>query len=179
MIVSRHRELYKRLIWQTQHPLRQLRDLPDVVPHEMALNLRIHPFSAVLAEAGFSAALKRVEETRRTSIRLLELLKAQQVSKTTVPASEDIRPSFHMLTCESSVEPADLECVLAQCRSGYAVSTAPVTEPLYTHETYASLSQLHGWDLSNHCSVAEEQSKSRIRLLKSVDTGDGRERCVS
>ncbi len=176
MIVSRHRELYERLIWQTQHPLRQLRDLQ--APNEMALNLRMHPLSAVMAEAGFSSALKRVEETRQTSIRLLELLKAQQVSKTTIPASRDIRPSFHILTCEPSVEPADLERVLAQCHSGYTVSTAPVAEPLYAHETYASLSQLHGWAPLNPCPVAEEQSRCRIGLSR-VKTGERSERWSS
>lgn len=166
MIVSRHRELYERSIWQTQHPLRQLRDLPDLASNEMALNLRIHPLSAILAEAGFSSALKRVEETRQTSIRLLELLKAQQVSKTTVPDPRDIRPSFHVLTCEPFVEPADLERVLAQCHSGYTVSTAPVAEPLYTHEIFATLSRHHRWGSPNRCPVAEEQSRSRIRLSR-------------
>lgn len=179
MIVSRHRDLYERFIWQTQHPLRQLRDLPGVTPNEMAMNLRIHPFSAVLAEANFSSALEHVEETRQTSIRLLELLKAQQVSKTTVPASGDIRPSFHILTCEPSVESVDVERVLAQYHSSYTASTAPVAESLYAHEAYVSFSRLHGWDSPDRCPVAEQQSKSRIRLSKKVDTCDSRERRTS
>src|SRR5574337_161203 len=179
MIVSRHQELYERLVWQTQHPLRQLRDLPDLAPNEMAMNLRIHPFSAVLAEASFSAALEHVEETRQTSIRLLELLKTEQVSKMAIPDLRMIRPSFHILTCEPSVESADVENVLAQRHSGYTVSTAPVTEPLYTHETYVSFSRLHGWDSPNRCPAAEQQSKSRIRLSKKVDTRDHQARRAS
>lgn len=178
MIVSRYRDLYERLIWQTQHPLRQLRDLPGVAPNEMAMNLRIHPFSAVLAEADCSSALERVERTRQTTIRLLKLLKTQQVSKTAIPDLGIIRPSFHVLTCEPSVEPAEVERALTKYHADYTVSTAPVAEPLYAHEAYVSLSQLHGWDSPDRCPVAEEQSKSRIRLSKKVDTRDHHARRV-
>jgi perosamine synthetase len=55
MIVTPHREFFHRLVWETQHPLRQLRDVPDLPPNELALNLRINSLAAVWADAALSA----------------------------------------------------------------------------------------------------------------------------
>lgn len=163
MIVSRHQQLYDQLIWRTQHPLRQIRDLPDCSPNELALNLRIHPFAAVWAEAGFAQALEAVWARRQEAIRLLGLLQAEQ---TIGPGTPDprIEPSYHLLTCEPCVPRSRFDRVLKA--AGYRTEAPPIVEPLYAHDGYRHVAGLHGWRPAARCRVADRQCRQRVRLMR-------------
>lgn len=163
MIVSRHQALYDQLILQTQHPLRQLRDLPDLLPNELALNLRIHPFSAIWAEARFTQALEAVRARRQEAIRLLGLLQAEQVIRPSTPDPR-VEPSCHVLTCEPCVPRSRFDRVLKA--AGYRTEAPPIVEPLYAHEAYRHVAGLHGRRPAARCRVAERQCRQRVRLMR-------------
>jgi hypothetical protein len=167
MIVSRHQTLYDQLVWRTQHPLRQMRDLPDCSQNELAVNLRIHPFSAVWAEARFARALETVRARRQEALRLLRLLQAEQVIRPSTPDPR-VEPSCHVLTCEPCVPHGRFDRALKV--TGYCTETPPVVEPLYAHEAYRHVAELHGWKPPARCRVAERQCRQRVRLMRvSVD----------
>lgn len=167
LIVTRHPELLEQLVWETQHPHRQLRDVPSLPANEMAMNLRIHPLSAVWADAAFDDALAGMEEHRNERVQLLSLLERERMSKTKVPDGRCIKPSFHALTFEPRCEPAKIVRFLQENHPIYRLSSPPVVEPLYLHESYRRVSLQNGWGEPNRCPVAEKQCRRRLRLVKS------------
>jgi dTDP-4-amino-4,6-dideoxygalactose transaminase len=60
-VLTDHDWLYERLIWFTQHPDRQKRELGLLACNEFAINGRMHPAAAQKALKGFDAALRSVE----------------------------------------------------------------------------------------------------------------------
>jgi perosamine synthetase len=64
-VITDDPELYEQLVWWTQHPLRQKRDLGLTLTNEFALNGRIHPLAATQAVAGWHVALSRCAERQK------------------------------------------------------------------------------------------------------------------
>ncbi|RMD93175.1 MAG: hypothetical protein D6814_15990 [Calditrichaeota bacterium] len=60
VITTPHQDLYEKLIFWTQHPYRQKRDLPSIELNEFFLNMRIHPLAAQIANSEFHAVLKNI-----------------------------------------------------------------------------------------------------------------------
>lgn len=164
MIVSRHQALYDQLIRETQHPFRQIRDLPSQSPNELALNLRIHPMAAVWAEAHFAGALEAVQGRRQEALRLLGLLQAEGMICWNVPDPQ-VEPSYHVLTCDPCVPRRRLDQVLKA--AGYCTEAPPVAEPLYAHDAYRDMANRYGWNPPARCRVAEQQCRHRVRLMRS------------
>lgn len=167
LIVTRHPELLERLVWQTQHPHRQLRDVPDLPANEMAMNLRIHPLSAVWADAAFNDALAGIDEHRHECVQILNLLEKEQMSRTKAPDGQHVKPSFHALTFEPRCDPGKIEHLLWESNLLYRLCSPPIIEPLYRHESYRKASLLNGWDRPDRCPAAERQFRRRLRLVKS------------
>ena len=69
-VLTDHDWLYERLVWFTQHPERQKRELSLLVCNEFAINGRIHPAAARTALRGLDEALRKVEIRRRQLERL-------------------------------------------------------------------------------------------------------------
>lgn len=166
VIVTPHRKLLERLIWETQHPNRQLRDVPHLPKNELGLNLRINPLAAVWADAVFDDALIGVEQHRKECVEILALLQREGISKTKFPYEKDVKPSFHVLTFEPCCEAARIEKMLRKRNLRCRISAPPVTAPLYCHDVYGQLAESHDWRKSHRCPVAEEESRRRVRLVK-------------
>ncbi len=75
--------LYERLVLLTQHPDRQKRDVGLSAATDMALNFRMHPLSAVWANADFEPALQRLAAYQ---IEAVEMFQALNTSKLTMAA---------------------------------------------------------------------------------------------
>lgn len=167
IIVTRHQEIFRQLVRQTQHPLRQLRDIPDISPpNEMAVNLRINPLAAVWAEAAFQDALAKANECRRKNIEILRLLKKNHMSKSRVPDLRKVRPSFNVLTFEPYSQVSEVARLLLRENLNYQLCPPPIIEPLYCHETYLKVALSNNWVVDSSCSVAEEQCRQRQRILE-------------
>jgi perosamine synthetase len=58
-IITDNAELYQKLVWFTQHPYRQYRDLG--LENQFGLNGRIYPLAAVIANASFEQAMQDLQ----------------------------------------------------------------------------------------------------------------------
>lgn len=110
VIITDDSNLYEKLIWITQHPDRQKRDLGLGTTNEFALNIRINPLAAWWAAARFEIAIEQAEER---SARWRRLVRALDRSGLSVPLRyEDmgLSPSFFRVTASWSGE-AQLGCL--------------------------------------------------------------------
>lgn len=164
IIVTSNKELYKKLVWKTQHPNRQIRDIPDQPVNEMALNVRIHPISAVWAEIIFDNALSYVEHRGRLGLEILKILSAQGVSLIKKLNIDNYKPAFHVLTVEPIESEKEIDNFLATHSMHFLTSAPPVQELVYNHTMYRKYSDLFNWSEPNSCPVAENQCRQRLRL---------------
>lgn len=97
-ILTNNADLYQKLVWHTQHPARQRRDLGLSLDNEFALNGRIHPLAAAWAETAFEDSLRRVREHQRRCFELIEALNATGITEPIEFRRQNIEPSFFRLT---------------------------------------------------------------------------------
>jgi dTDP-4-amino-4,6-dideoxygalactose transaminase len=166
MIVTRHKELFERLVWETQHPHRQLRDVPHLPKNEFGLNLRVNPLAAVWAETAFTQALATIEQRRKRCWEILTLLHRRVMSKTKILDNGRVKPSFHVLTFGPACDLERLELFLVRENPAYEIGCAPITRPLYESEAFGNLFGKRRRMRIERCAVAEEQCARRLRLLK-------------
>jgi dTDP-4-amino-4,6-dideoxygalactose transaminase len=164
MIVTRHRELFDQLVWITQHPLRQGRDVPDRPVNELAQNLRLNPLAAVWAEATFEYALAGVEKNRQKCLEIIQFLERGGMSKTK-PPGEKLRPSFHALTFEPNRAPLAIERRLHKKSWRYSVSLPSIVKPIHRQDVFAEFSRARKWPGPQRCPISEEQCRLRRRLV--------------
>jgi dTDP-4-amino-4,6-dideoxygalactose transaminase len=156
--------LYERLIEQFHHPTRQRRDQPFKPANEFALNLRINPFAAVLANAVGHQVLAEVDRHREVCLRLLQRLNSEGLSATPVPPTS-IKPAFYTFAVEPAVQSEDLAAWLAREAPEWRIAPLPIREPLYQHEYYRRLAARKGWSISR-CPAAEAHCRTRVALTK-------------
>ncbi|MCO6509576.1 MAG: DegT/DnrJ/EryC1/StrS family aminotransferase [Aridibacter famidurans] len=100
LVVTNERDLYERLIWHTQHPLRQKRELGLAVCNEFALNGRIHPRAAEAALESLESVFPALRRWQERCRRVLELLASGGIAK---PESFDelrVMPSYNTFSVE-------------------------------------------------------------------------------
>lgn len=166
VIITRNEDIYDRLVWKTQHPFRQLRDLSDMPINEMAANLRMHPLAAIWAEAIFDNALDEVKTHREECLNVLNLLEKERMIASGMPEPLRVRPAFHTLTFEPRCEKSKIEQLLKTHGLMYDISSPPIVEPLYSQPAYQKYAISRKWPKYNPCPVAERQSKSRLRIKR-------------
>ncbi|MDQ7054584.1 MAG: DegT/DnrJ/EryC1/StrS family aminotransferase [candidate division KSB1 bacterium] len=66
VITTSHAEIYEKLVYWTQHPYRQRRDIPHEEANEFFLNMRIHPLAAEWAKNKFDAVLESIQSRQKT-----------------------------------------------------------------------------------------------------------------
>jgi dTDP-4-amino-4,6-dideoxygalactose transaminase len=97
-VLTNNQVLYERLLWFTQHPTRQRRELGLDLDNEFAWNARIHPAAASRALNGFSAALRRTYLRQEKAMNLLEYLQERQLIQPQKLRDLGAVPAFHRLT---------------------------------------------------------------------------------
>ena len=73
-IITNNLELYQKLMSICQHPHRQERDCGIGLSSELALNGRIHPIAAIIANETFESGLQELIQKRKVMIDVLERL---------------------------------------------------------------------------------------------------------
>ena len=73
-IITNNLELYQKLMSICQHPHRQERDCGIGLSSELALNGRIHPIAAIIANETFESGLHELTQKRKVMIDVLERL---------------------------------------------------------------------------------------------------------
>ncbi len=164
MIVTKHQELYDRLVRQTQHPHRQRRDVPEMPINELAMNLRMHPLAAIWAETYFDNALAYVSMQQDKCFSILEFLDKENLIQSKVPDKDTVKPSFYALTIEPRCKPHQIETIPKENGWTCKVCDPAIIKPIYNHEAYISLSHSKR-SKQNRCPITEEQCRDRIRIV--------------
>ena len=73
-IITNNSELYQKLVSICQHPHRQERDCGIGFSSELALNGRIHPIAAIIANETFESGLQELKQKRKGMIDVLDCL---------------------------------------------------------------------------------------------------------
>jgi len=100
LVVTNDRKLYERLIWHTQHPLRQKRELGLSVCNAFALNGRIHPSAAEAALESFEAAFRALRRWQELCRSVLELLCSGGCAKQEMFDESSVVPSYYTFSIE-------------------------------------------------------------------------------
>jgi dTDP-4-amino-4,6-dideoxygalactose transaminase len=161
-ILTDHAELYQKLVWWTQHPDRQRRDIGFNLTNQFGLNGRIHPLAAVVANATFDAALAQLCQRQAWGMAVLDGLNDLGLTQPTTFREEGILPTFFRL-CVPWRGEAQEQVVMTACAEwGYAVevNTGEIpwlpTDPAWVAQ-YDHLSA--GWQIkmpnpNQYCFVA-------------------------
>lgn len=86
--------LYEHIVWETQHPYRNKRDLAFSGTNEMALHARIHPLAAEWGLADFEAALARLTDHRRAANHPLEIMECAGLIAPLAYRQRGLSPTF-------------------------------------------------------------------------------------
>ncbi len=164
-VMTRDESMHAKLVWHTQHPLRQARDVGLGLANEFALNGRIHPAAAAAADAQFDAALTNVYRRQSWALEITEALDASGLTDALrIPGDDECRPSFSRLSValRSRTTPCEVEMYLERAGFGVNVTESPVTL-LYRHPAFpASLDRI------GSCPTAEDQHQRRVVLEASA-----------
>jgi dTDP-4-amino-4,6-dideoxygalactose transaminase len=164
-VMTNHSEIYERLIWFTQHPERQQRELGAGTWNEFGLNGRIHPAAAHLANCRFDVALGTVRARQERAFNLIEAINSTGLTDP-VRYPLQVRPSFFRLVARLApgVDPSTLGAALENAEWPGMVRRVCLS-PLYRD---SALRAANGPpDSATRCCAAEE---TRNRLVQ-VDPG--------
>jgi dTDP-4-amino-4,6-dideoxygalactose transaminase len=167
VILTGSKSTYQNLIALTQHPQRQMRDIPLSPVNEFAMNLRINPLAALWATELFDDALAAVKKERQFYTRILKVLFKDGICRMPTLQNNSADQSFHVVTIDPIVSRATIEHHPTLKEHEIEIDVPPITLPLYQHRSYRRIAIAKGFDLNRKCPVAEEQCRNRIRLVHS------------
>ncbi|MCA9735447.1 MAG: DegT/DnrJ/EryC1/StrS family aminotransferase [Deferribacteres bacterium] len=164
VIVTSDEDLYQKLVWSTQHPIRQTRDVFNISVNEFALNLRIHPLAAVWAEKEFDKALNYIEGHRNAYLNVLKTLVDAGLCSNQISDS-NIHPSFYKFIINPKSNNFNEIKKLLQIKNlHYRITDTPISAPVYCHDAFKKFAVEHSWPRPNTCSNAEAACNNRVCL---------------
>ena len=150
-VLTNNPALYERLIWFTQHPARQRRELGLRLDNEFAWNGRIHPMAAIRAVRGFDTSLRRTRSRQQQALGLLNELQEQALIQPQRLDESKAEPTFHRLT-------------VSPTRTLQYENRKPPVRLLYQQPAFqAQFSQLLCG--IKRCPEAERQERSRVEIV--------------
>lgn len=164
-VVTNNTDLFEKLVWLTQHPYRQQKELGLSISNEFALNARIHPIAAIWANAVFESSLEEVKRHQNFCFKVIKALNEIALTANVEFASKKIEPTFFRISAEweNKISPHLLERELKDKGLCLRVHDNPV-ELLYRQNAflaqYPSLARN-----ANMCPEAERQVSKRFCLL--------------
>ncbi|MFN7914547.1 MAG: DegT/DnrJ/EryC1/StrS family aminotransferase [Vicinamibacterales bacterium] len=137
-VLTNRPDLYERLVWHTQHPHRQHRDVSLRASNTFSINGRIHPVAAALADYVFDDAMARA---RRRSARLRRFLAAMVgdgIIEATPLATSDIGSGFFRVPVACRGKEGRAQFLAAAARRGMSLRHDPAPlRPLYAEPAIA------------------------------------------
>ncbi len=162
-ILTNDTKLYNNLLWLTQHPNRQRRELGLAIFNEVSLNARIHPLGALWADATFESAIASIRDWQEKCLQRIEFLNAtglveeQSFSKGTVPA-------FFRLTAALKAGVASNHLVRAMATAGHAIEVQEaLIQPIFKSSSFAAVIGKRTIGV-RRCPNAEQASSRRIAI---------------
>lgn len=166
-IVTNSAAIYEKLLWFSQHPLRQKRELGLLLNNEFGLNARIHPLAAVWANATWNNEMKKLAKHQRECYQIIELLNEIGLTENIPFTPDNINPSFFRLTaCVKNKKDGKDALIkeLNSCIDPLMIEDAPIT-PLYKQPAFIAQYKSNYFKQIS-CPQAERQAKIRICFIK-------------
>lgn len=164
-VITDSTELYEKLLFFSQHPFRQKRELGLGIVNEFSFNGRIHPLAAIWANACFEDSLENLKTYQNECLQVIDCLNRSDLVEPAEFRKKEILPSFFRLTVElkKSVDEQKLSNFLAkQC---FVAKTASVpVSVVYQNPAFLALYK-NRFSLPKVCLTAERQAKRRISLV--------------
>ena len=176
-VLTNRSDIYEKLVWWTQHPQRQRRDLGLDLDNEFALNGRIHPTAAMCANRMFAASLEQLQIRQRDCFAILDALNETGLTQPACFDRRQIQPSFFRLTAAwKSASRGDELCRHLR-RQGWHADLTPAPVRLIYQQTAFLAQYGHRMLTVPRCPHAERQAGRRFVVgttaqrgtLKSVD----------
>ena len=155
-IVTNNTALYEKLIWYSQHPNRQIRELGLHHDNEFALNARISPTAAIWANGMFAAALGKLKRYQEKCNRLIEALNDSGLTQILPFEERAIEPAFFRITAVWKGRPHEITLLQFLRARKFKVAIAPVPARLL-YQQPAFVAQNPSPSLPHHCPTAEKQ----------------------
>jgi len=165
-ILTNHDALYEKLVWYTQHPARQRRDLGLSLDNEFALNGRIHPLAAAWAAARFEESLARLREHQWHCFELINVLNATETTEPIEFREQDIEPSFFRLSAAWRGRPDETRLRQELAAAGLRVEVLPPPVRLIYRQPAFLAQYAHSMREQPCCPEAEHQARSRFCLVR-------------
>ncbi|MEM2001033.1 MAG: DegT/DnrJ/EryC1/StrS family aminotransferase [Candidatus Methanomethylicaceae archaeon] len=172
-ILTNHMDLYEKLIWYTQHPHRQNRELGLHLDNEFALNGRIHPLAALWANALFDASLENLKRHRANCFDIIDALNETGLTQPIDFKKQGIKPSFFRLTAAWKNKPKEMFLLRELKRRGFTLELEPPPVRLiYRQPAFVAQygSMLNGVP---RCPEAERQARVRFCLKSATPHENG------
>jgi dTDP-4-amino-4,6-dideoxygalactose transaminase len=165
-VLTNNVDLYEKVVWFTQHPYRQKRELGLSLYNEFGLNARIHPLAAVWANAVFESSLREVESHRRDCFEIIDALNESGLSAQIHFGENGIEPSFFRLTAAWKGKPCELRLLKRIGKKGLDVrlEAAPV-QLLYNQPSFIA-QFARRLAASPRCPRAEDQARRRLAIKR-------------
>jgi dTDP-4-amino-4,6-dideoxygalactose transaminase len=171
-ILTDNGDLYERLVWFSQHPARQKRDLGLHMWNELGLNGRIHPLAAVWANAELEHALRQLGEHQTWCFEVLRMLDEVGFVEPAAAFLTGMRPTFSRLSASWSDRPRLSQLTVALAEMGHEVSLAvPPVQLVFEQPAFvATYPEL--CPPPNACPQAKEQTRRRFCLTRWQPEGE-------
>lgn len=163
-VLTNNTELYEKLIWYSQHPYRQKKELGLSISNEFSINGRIHPLSAIWANTTFNSSLAKLKTHQEFCFAVICALNEIGLTIPIEFTSQNITPTFFKLSAEwqKKISPNLLERNLNDKGFDLRVSNNTV-ELLYQQNAF--IAQYPVAPRKIHvCPEAERQAQSRFYL---------------
>jgi perosamine synthetase len=167
-ILTNHDALYEKLVWYTQHPERQRRELGINLVNEFALNARIHPLAAQCANAVFDQSLARLREHQRQCFIYICKLNALALTEPIRFKEEGIEPSFFRLTAAWKGKPG--EAALVKQLGSISLAEPPI-RLLYQQAAFIA-QYWRRFKTAPRCPEAERQTTRRVCVISNAKEDD-------
>jgi len=161
-VLTNHSGLYEKLVWWTQHPQRQHRDL--VLDNEFGLNGRIHPFSADRAVSLFEGSLAQLRVRQAECFRIIEALNEIGLTEPVRFARDKIEPSFFQLTAAWRKEVQEDRLLTELSDRGFTAGILPAPARLIYRQPAFLAQYGRRMNAVAKCSRAERQARRRFSL---------------
>lgn len=136
-IVTNRRDIYERVVWHTQHPYRQRRDLGLHLVNPFAINMRMHPATAHSAARALTGLQARIATHVTTVTRARHIIEASGAGMCLPGSVIAIQPSYFRLPVRLTSPIADVVATLRCEGIGATVDPEPPV-PFYRHPVLRS-----------------------------------------
>jgi perosamine synthetase len=92
-VVTTNRDIYEKVLWWTQHPARQIRELGPSLRNEFGTNARIHPLAALWLAETFDGQLRELRALQAKLAHLVHLLAETEVAEEMATAPRELTPA--------------------------------------------------------------------------------------